>query len=187
MDEKKPLVSRLREDPFQGALLGLGVLCLWTWLVLPLGRELLTVKRQNEVRKQKLEQLALFAARWDPEQEAREKSLLEQGKRENPSLPPEAWLGALEAVAARNGLQVIRLAPLTLEGKKDPAGLEAELEGSYPRLVTFFRWWEARYPGVWTREGRLEAREKGEKVLFHGKFITGPVKSSKSGEIHTSY
>ena len=117
MDEKKPLVSRLREDPFQGVLLGLGVLCLWTWLVLPLGRELLTVKRQNEVRKQKLEQLALFAARWDPEQEAREKSLLEQG----------------------------------------------------------------------TREGRLEAREKGEKVLFHGKFITGPVKSSKSGEIHTSY
>lgn len=187
MDEKKPLVSRLREDPFQGVLLGLGVLCLWTWLVLPLGRELLTVKRQNEVRKQNLEQLALFAARWDPEQEAREKSLLEQGKRENPSLPPEAWLGALEAAAARNGLQVIRLAPLTPEGKKDPAGLEAELEGSYPRLVTFFRWWEARYPGVWTREGRLETREKGEKVLFHGKFITGPVKSSKSGEIHTSY
>ena len=30
MDEKKPLVSRLREDPFQGVLLGLGVLCLWT-------------------------------------------------------------------------------------------------------------------------------------------------------------
>lgn len=60
MDEKKPLVSRLREDPFQGVLLGLGVLCLWTWLVLPLGRELLTVKRQNEVRKQKLEQLALL-------------------------------------------------------------------------------------------------------------------------------
>lgn len=166
MDEKKPLVSRLREDPFQGALLGLGVLCLWTWLVLPLGRELLTVKRQNEVRKEKLEQLALFAARWDPEQEAREKSLLEQGKRENPSLPPEAWLGALEAAAARNGLQVIRLAPLTPKGKKDPAGLEAELEGSYPRLVTFSAGGKPGIPGCGPGRGGWRPGKKGKKCCF---------------------
>ena len=187
MAEKKTRFLPLGGRNLRGMGLCLGLFLLWGCLLLPLGRDLLEQNRQNGEMRHRLRQLAVFAGRWDPEQVAGEKRRLDRYARENRQQSPEVWAGCLEKEAARSGLQVLRLAPLPPEGKVMPSGLEADLEGSFPQLFTFFRQWETRYPGVYTRDGRLETRERGKKVLFHGKFITGPVKSSKSREIPSSY
>ncbi|MCF0139495.1 MAG: hypothetical protein HUJ81_05270 [Acidaminococcus fermentans] len=187
MDEKKRRVLPLGGRNLRGLGLCLGLFLLWICLLLPLGRDILDRNRQNGAMRNRIRQLAVFAGQWDPEKSGEEKRRLDRYARENRQQSPEAWAGYLETEAARSGLQVLRLAPLNPEGKALPSGLEADLEGSFPQLFTFFRQWETRYPGVYTRDGRLETRERGKKVLFHGKFITGPVKSSKSREIPSSY
>lgn len=187
MAEKKRRVLPLGGRNLRGLGLCLGLFLLWICLLLPLGRDILDRNRQNGAMRNRIRQMAVFAGQWDPEKSGEEKRRLDRYARENRQQSPEAWAGCLETEAARSGLQVLRLAPLNPEGKALPSGLEADLEGSFPQLFTFFRQWETRYPGVYTRDGRLETRERGKKVLFHGKFITGPVKSSKSREIPSSY
>lgn len=157
----------------------LALFLLWGGFLLPLGRKIQDGCRQQRQIQQQLQVLAAFAQQWDP-QATRENALLPA--EEGPGAPRsrEQWLEALARTAACSQIRCLRLLPLEKNEKTGETGVEVVLEGSYPGFLAFFQQWEAAYPGTWTREGRMESRDRGKTLVFQGKVLTGPIKSSKS-------
>ncbi|WP_281697281.1 hypothetical protein [Acidaminococcus massiliensis] len=159
----------------------LALFLLWSGVLFPLGRKIQEGCRQQQQIQQQLQILAAFARQWDP-QEAQEaaRQLAGNGKELEAPQSREHWLEALARTADCSQIRCLRLLPLDKNGKTGEIGAEVVLEGSYPSFLAFFQQWEAAFPGTWTREGRLESREMGKTLVFQGKFLSGPMKSSKS-------